>query len=115
VQELTEATVDDSKFAPSPNARWYSWCPHPKAMTSLDTGKVFPIPWALRGDAIKRPVAIYGVVGTDGEWHNLAVVKSGGKEVDEYWMEVMRQQRFSPASCGNIPVLHESVMEFGLH
>jgi len=55
------------------------------------------------------------VVGTDGEWHNLAVVKSGGKEVDKYWMEVMRQQRFSPASCGNIPVLHESVMEFGLH
>jgi hypothetical protein len=52
VQELTEATVDDSKFAPSPNARWYSWCPHPKAMTSLDTGKVFPIPWPLRGDAI---------------------------------------------------------------
>jgi len=63
---------------------------------------------------MKRPVAIYGVEGTDGKWHNLAVVKSGGKEVDEYWMDVMRQQRFSPASCGDIPVVHESVMEFGL-
>ena len=115
VQELIEATTDDSKFDPSPNARWYAWCPRPKPMTSLDAGKVFPIPWPLRGDAIKRPVAIYGVEGTDGKWHNLAVVKSGGKEVDEYWMEVMRQQRFSPASCGNIPVIYESVMEFGLH
>lgn len=112
VQELIEATMDDSKFAPSLNARWYAWCPHPKPTTSLDAGKVFPLPWPLRGDAIERPVAIYGVEGTDGKWHNLAVVKSGGKEVDEYWMEVMRQRRFSPASCGNIPVIDESVMQF---
>jgi hypothetical protein len=41
-------------------------------------------------------------------------VKSGGKEVDEYWMDVMCQKRFSPASCGDISVMHESVMEFGL-
>ena len=115
VQELIEATTDDSTIAPSPNARWYLWCPHPKPITSLDAGKVFPIPWPLRGEPMKRPVAIYGVEGTDGKWHNLAVVKSGGKEVDEYWMDVMRQQRFSPASCGDIPVVHESVMEFGLH
>lgn len=114
VQELIEATTDDPTIVPSPNARWYLWCPHPKAMTSLDAGKVSPIPWPLRGEAIKRPVAIYGVEGKDGKWHNLAVVKSGGKEVDEYWMDEMRQERFSPASCGNISVMHESVMEFGL-
>lgn len=114
VQELIEATMDESKFAPSPNARWYPWCPHPKPSTSLDAGKVLRIPWPLRGDPIRRPVAIYGVEGTDGKWHNLAVVKSGGKEVDEYWMEIMRQERFSPASCGNITVIHETVREFGL-
>jgi hypothetical protein len=64
---------------------------------------------------MKRTVAIYGVEGTDGKWYNLAVVKSGGKEVDEYWMDVMLQKRFAPASCGDISVLHESVVEFGLH
>jgi len=114
VQELTEATTDDSTIAPSPNALWYLWCPHPKPMTSLDPGKVFPIPWPLRGGALNRPVAIYGIVGTDGKWNNLAVVKSGGNEADEYWLDVMRQQRFSPARCGDIPVVSESVVDFGL-
>jgi hypothetical protein len=108
LQQLVEATTDDSTIAPSPNARWYQWCLHPKPMSSLDVVVPIPLP-------PKRPVAIYGVEGTDGKWHNLAVVKSGGKEADEYWMDVMRQQRFSPARCGNIPVLHESVMEFGLN
>ena len=113
IEDLIEATTDDPPIAPSPNARWYLWCPHPKPMKSLDAGKVFPIPWPLRGGITERHVAIYGVEGTDGKWHNLTVVKSGGKEVDGYWMDVMRQQRFSPASCGGIPVVHESVMEFG--
>jgi hypothetical protein len=112
VQELIDATTGDSTIAPSPNARWYQWCPHPKPMTSLDAGKVFPIPWPLTEETINRPVAIYGVEGTDGKWHNLTVVKSGGKEADGYWMDVMRQQRFSPASCGDVPVVHESVMKF---
>jgi hypothetical protein len=118
VQELAEttigeATISDSTIAPSAEAHWYLWCPHPISMSSLDQGKVFPIPWPLRQGALERPVAIYGVVGTDGKWHNLTVVKSGGKEVDEYWLDVMRQQRFSPARCQEIPVLNELVREFG--
>jgi hypothetical protein len=113
VQELSEATIGDSAIAPSAEARWYPWCPHPKSMSSLDQGKVFPIPWPLRQGALQRPVAIYGVVGPDGKWHNLTVVKSGGKEVDEYYLDVMRQQRFSPARCQEIPVMNELVMEFG--
>jgi hypothetical protein len=113
VQELAEVTIGDSTIAPSSEARWYLWCPHPKSMSSLDQAKVFPIPWPLRQGALERPVAIYGVVGTDGKWHNLTVVKSGGKEVDEYWLDVMRQQRFSPARCQEIPVLNELVREFG--
>jgi hypothetical protein len=110
VQELTEASIDDSNLVPSPEARWYLWCPHPEHMTSLDLGKVYPGP-PLRAGILNHPVAIYGVVGTDGKWHNLTVVKSGGKEVDEYWMNIMRQERFSPARCGEVPVLQEFVME----
>jgi hypothetical protein len=110
VQELTEASIDDSNLVPSPEARWYLWCPHPEPMRWLDLGKVYPGP-PLRTGAPNHPVVIYGVVGTDGKWHNLTVVKSGGKEVDEYWMNVMRQERFSPARCGEVPVLQEFVMK----
>ena len=114
VQELTDATIDESSFNPSPDARWLHWCSHPEHATPLDAGKVRSIPWPLRNGALERHVAIYGVIGTDGRWHNLAVVKSAGKEVDSYWMDGMLQERFSPARCGEVLVEQESVMEFYL-
>jgi hypothetical protein len=110
VKELVEVSIDDLNIAPSPEARWYLWCPHPEPWKSLDLGKVYaPVPWSLRDGAVERPMVIYGVVGTDGRWHNLTVVKSAGKEMDEYWMNVMREERFSPARCGEVPVLQELV------
>jgi hypothetical protein len=116
VQELTEATLDVSSLLPPQEARWLPWCPHPDPARPVDVDlwKVTPIPWPLRGGALEHPVAIYGVIGTDGQWHNLAVVKSAGKEVDSYWMNQMLQGRFSPAKCGDVPVEQESVMEFHL-
>jgi hypothetical protein len=116
VQELTEATLDVSSLLPPQDARWVRWCVHPEPARRLDLDpfKVTPIPGPLRGGALEHPVAIYGVIGTDGQWHNLAVVKSAGKEVDSYWMNQMPQERFSPAKCGDVPVEQESVMEFYL-
>jgi hypothetical protein len=112
VQELTDVTIANSTIVHSPDARWYLWCPHPEPITMQNPGKIYPIPWPLRGGPLDRPSAIYGVVGTDGGWHNLAVVKSAGKEVDEFRMNQLRQDRFSPARCGEVPVLQEFVMEF---
>jgi hypothetical protein len=59
-----------------------------------------------------RPVGIYGVIGTDGLWHNLEIVESNSKEVDEFWMNRMLQQRFSPSKCGDSPVEYETVIEY---
>jgi len=73
-----------------------------------------PIPWPLRGEPIRRPVVIYGIMGPDGQWHNVTVVKSGGKEVDSFWTSVMVSQGFTPAMCGTEPVMREVVQEFGL-
>jgi hypothetical protein len=111
VQELTEATIDESTFIPSPDSHWFHWCPHPEHATSLEPGKALSIPWPLRDGALKHPVDIYGIIGTDGKWHNLTVVKSAGKEADSYWMNEMLQERFSPARCGEVPIEQESVIE----
>jgi hypothetical protein len=83
VQELTDATLDASSLVPPQDARWLRWClhPDPARRVDLDPFKVTPIPGPLRGGALEHPVAIYGVIGTDGKWHNLAVVKSAGKEL----------------------------------
>jgi hypothetical protein len=112
VQELTEVTGDNSTVVSSRDARWHLWCPHPERMTPQNPGKVYPIPWPLRDGALERPVAIYGVIGTDGRWQNLTVVKSGGKEVDEFRLNQLRQERFFPARCGEVPVPLEFVVEF---
>jgi hypothetical protein len=77
----------------------------------LDPGKALSIPWTLRDGALRHPVAIYGVVGTDGKWHKLAIVKSAGKEADSFWMNEMLQERLSPARCGEVPIEQESVVE----
>jgi hypothetical protein len=116
VQELTEVTLDASSLLPPQDARWLPWCPHPEPArrVDLDPFKVTPIPGPLQGGALEHPVAIYGVIGTNGQWRNLGVVKSAGKEVDSYWMNQMLQERFSPARCGEIPVEQESVREFYL-
>jgi hypothetical protein len=116
IQELTEATLDVSSLLPPQDARWLRWCAHPEPArrSDLDPFKVTPIPGPLRGGALEHPVAIYGVIGIDGQWHNLAVVKSAGKEVDSYWINEMLQEHFSPAKCGDVPVEQESVREFHL-
>jgi hypothetical protein len=114
VQELTEATFDASFLDPPPDARWLNWCQHPKPakLSDADMKKVSPIPWPLRNGALKTPLEIYGIIGTDGQWHNLTVLKSAGKEVDSYWIEALRQQQYSPAKCGERPVEQESVRKF---
>jgi hypothetical protein len=114
VQGIEDATFDAASLVPQSDAPWMNWCRQPEDAKAEPDGRVHDIPWPLRNGALQRPVAIYGIIGTDGQWHNLAVVKSADKEVDSYWMNEMRQQHFSPAKCGDRPVLQESVIEFRL-
>jgi hypothetical protein len=109
VQELTEASTNDFSIAPSPEARWYRWCPHPKPPKLLESNNVRP--GLFLGPLNPHgAVAIYGVIGPDGKWHNLTVVKSGDKERDENLMKILRAERYSTATCEEVPVLEESVL-----
>jgi hypothetical protein len=113
VQQLAIASFSPSSFAPPADAPSFRWCPSPTPAKFLPDNSVIPIPWPLRGGALDRPVILYGIMGADGQWHNVTVVKSGGKEVDSYWTSFIVREHFIPAMCGNEPVMQESVQQFG--
>ena len=114
LEEWTEATFGESDFVPPDNAQWIRWCPNvePPRLESplLMINLQFP-PQLRTGGPISR-VVINGVVGTDGQWHNLEAVKSEGSMVDSFWIGQMRRQRFAPAQCGETPVEYEMMIEF---
>jgi len=110
LEELAEATFDSSAFLPPQGASVLRWCPQPEPARLMDRGDVRPMPAQLR-ELAQHVVAVYGIIGTDGRWHDLAVVKSAGQQLDSYWMTQKLQERYSPANCGGVPVEQESVQE----
>jgi hypothetical protein len=114
VLELTEApSIETAQVTHSPNALWFHWC------SDADPPKYqrTPMPRPARPNLSllrKKDVAIYGVIGPDGRWHNLKVLKSGGPEVDTYWLNVLARQLYFPANCGGKPVETEIVRELGM-
>jgi hypothetical protein len=114
VQEWTEATFRESDFVPADNSHWIRWCPHPKSpilQTPLtETNLSFPP--QLRAGGPSSRVVINGIIGTDGQWHNIEALKSEGSMVDSFWINQMRKQRFTPAQCGETPVEYEMMIEF---
>jgi hypothetical protein len=115
VQELADATLDESDFDPPSDAKWIRWCPHPtppkpKLLPRIIPNSAFPPQFRTGGPP--SDVVIYGIIGTDGQWHNLAPVKSEGKVVDSFWIHELLRESFSPALCGEVPVESEALMEF---
>lgn len=114
IKEWTEAKYGESDFVPPDDSHWIRWCPHAQP-PRLESPLVVinpDFPPQLRTGGPASRVVIYGVIGTDGLWHNLEAVKSEGSTVDSFWMNHMRHQRFAPAQCGGTPVEYESMSEF---
>jgi len=108
VQELEAASFAPTTFVPPVDAHSIRWC------LNVTSGRLLPpyAPIPLPSSVAKKRVVIYGIIGTDGLWHDVQVVKSGGKEADAYWTKVLLKERFSPSTCGNEPVVQEVVVEF---
>lgn len=114
IQQLVTSSFSQDSFFPPTDSPSFQWCPSPTPANLWPDHVAVPIPVPLRNrDMMNRRVVIYGMMGPDAQWHNVTVVKSGGKEVDSYWTSVMVREHFTPASCGNEPVMQESVQEFG--
>jgi hypothetical protein len=112
IQELTEVNAPDPGwFVPPPGARWRRWCPNPEPPQSLRS--MLPSPPEMANGARGAHAVVYGVIGTDGMWHDLATVESSGRVPESAWFNILRQGRFRPAKCGGTPIETEMITEFG--
>ncbi len=114
VKEWTERTFGESDFVPPDDSHWIRWCPNvasPKLESpTLVSNPSFPPQFRTGGPPSR--VVINGIIGTDGQWHNVEAVKSEGSIVDSFWIGLMHRQRFTPAQCGETPVEYEMMIEF---
>ncbi len=111
VEELAMMGAGDSEaFDIPPGARPYGWCPNPTKSEPLEKNLLIPseIAAKIRGER----AVIYGVIGTDGQWHDLALVESSGRVSESTWFSFLRNHRFRPAHCGGTPIETERLTEF---
>lgn len=109
------ASPAEDAFMPPNDSHWVRWCRYPDPPRPVAAGKVLPIPDSPSRQLLKaHVVVIYGVIGIDGLWHNTAIVESGGRTADSFWLNFLSRQRFHPAACEGNPVEFETVMSLFL-
>jgi hypothetical protein len=87
------------------DAKWLNWCPNPNPAKAIP-----PFPeGGLIGDSVVDPVVFYGSIETDGRWHELKILKSGGPARDAAVLKRMAEEQFHPASCKGVPVAVETI------
>jgi hypothetical protein len=111
VKELAVTSVRDSALVPPKDAFPLPWCPNPRpaAIQGLYGGE-----WLPTMNPPKRGFAVYGIIGIEGKWHNLTVVRSSGESdvEDRYLHHSIGRQFYYPATCGKEKVVEEQVIEF---
>ena len=72
-------------------------------------------PPQFRAGGPRSRVVISGIIGTDGQWHNVEAVKSEGSIVDSFWIGLMHQRHdLRPLGGGETPVEYEMMIEFDI-
>ncbi len=97
-----------SWFEPPQDAEVWEDCEHPEPARLLEKPPLqYPSgpTWRLR-----PTVSVYGVVGTDGQLHNLTVIRSGGTLADAATLDNLKRWRFKPKMCDGKPVPEENVI-----
>ena len=114
IVQLAEAPSQTTSFDPPPDARWIRWCAHPSPAHAIPNMNLLPLtpPPQFRPGAPPLDVQIYGIIGTDGTWHNLTVLKSEGQIVDSYFIKTMARTKYSPSMCDGTPVETEEIRDF---
>lgn len=114
ILELVDAPPGPADFEPPPDSHWIRWCAKPLRAKLIPNRNLLPLmpPPQFRAGTPPLHVAIYGVVGTDGLFHNLAVVESAGEPVDLYFEKELARHKFTPAQCDGTPVETEEIRTF---
>lgn len=109
-----EPSPDRALFSPPEDAEEWAWCRNPEPAKELQ--RVEPrYPKKARSNLRTGVVFLYAKIGVDGTVHNTMVVGSSAREFPEFdaaSQEALRQWRFQPARCGDIPVPTEGIFEF---
>ena len=110
--EVTSLVADQGKVSMEPpkDAFPLPWCENPKPAAMQGR---FGHDWLPTYTPPKNGWAIYGIVGVDGRWHNLTVVRSSGEPdlEKEYMHHSITRELFYPANCGKEKVVEERIIE----
>ena len=96
-------SVPTTLFEEPAQAEWRPWCASP------DTGGNPLTPIYSRLTQHKGEAILYGAIGTDGQWHNVHVLESGGQSHDAEVLEALKKERWKPSSCSATPIVVETV------
>jgi hypothetical protein len=92
--------VDSSAFVRPPDAKWRNWCANPEP--------AIPLPILVNHPPQEWHVTLFGTIGTDGRWHDLHILESGGTKADASVLDELKDVRFKPATCDGAPVTAET-------
>jgi len=111
VGQLAETITQDSSFEPPKDAYPLPWCPNSQPAQLQGS---FGHDWHPEYNPPRKGFVLYGIVGTEGKWHSLTVVRpSEAPSVDwEFIHHTILRQLFYPATCGKEKVVEEQVIEF---
>jgi len=92
--------IDSSTFVIPPDAKWRNWCANPEP--------AIPLPIVVKYPSHERHVTLFGTIGTDGIWHDLYILESGGSKADASVLDELKSVRFKPATCDGVLVTAET-------
>lgn len=106
VSETKETdSIPTASFEQAAGAEWRPWCPSPEAGGDPLT----PIYSIMIQH--KEKSTIYGAIGTDGQWHHVHVLESGGAAHDAELLEALKKERWKSTTCSGVPIVVETVFQ----
>lgn len=115
ITEVTEEELPASLFEPLPTATVFPLCRSGIGyMKPVDTVKPKYPAWA-KAHHLGGRVSIYAVIGRDGKLHDIKVVQSAGKELDDAAVVAVSQWRYEPVNCNGNPIEAETMVSINFN
>jgi TonB family protein len=103
LEKVESVPIADAEFAAGPGFEARPWCD--KTTPAKPVKRPDPhYPPAARLQGLEATVVVFGEVGLDGQFHNPAVITTGGPDFDAEAIDALKNWRFQPASCHGIPI-----------
>jgi TonB family protein len=105
----TDTKADQFLFEPPSGATKRGGCLTPTLPKAAK--KVVPeYPMAARNANQQGTVTMYAMIASDGTVRNLALIQTAGDSLDNASLSAVRNWKFEPARCGNVPIDFEAAI-----